>query len=64
MIEVKFKVPIKAKAQVYANKSSETEDILQAIKDEVMAWDITDFNLDELEIDYGSMEEVDFEEWI
>lgn len=64
MIEVKFKVPIKAKAQVYADKASDTEDILQAIKDEVMTWDITDFNLDELEIDYGSMEEVDFDGWI
>lgn len=64
MIEVKFKVPIKARAQVYADKKSDTEDILQAIKDEVLTWDITDFNLDELEIDYGSMEEVDFDGWI
>lgn len=64
MIEVKFKVPIKATAQVYADKNSDTEDILQAIKDEVSTWDITDFNLDELEIDYGSMEEVDFDGWI
>ncbi|MDY6127018.1 hypothetical protein [Anaerococcus sp.] len=64
MIEVKFKVPIKAKAQVYADKNSDTDDILQAIKDEVLTWDITDFNLDELEIDYGSMEEVDFDGWI
>lgn len=64
MIDVKFTVPIKARAQVYANKNSDTEDILQAIKDEVLTWDITDFNLDELEIDYGSMEEVDFDGWI
>lgn len=64
MIEVKFKVPIKARAQVYTDKNSDTDDILQAIKDEVLTWDITDFNLDELEIDYGSMEEVDFDGWI
>lgn len=64
MIEIKFKVPIKAIAQVYADKNSDTDDILQAIKDEVLTWDITDFNLDELEIDYGSMEEVDFDGWI
>ena len=43
MIEVKFKVPIKAKAQVYADKYSETEDILQAINNEFSTWDITDF---------------------
>lgn len=64
MMEVKFKVPIKATAQVYADKYCDTDDILQAIKDEVLNWDITDFNLDEIEIDYGSMEEIDFDDWI
>lgn len=58
MIEVKFKVPIKAKAQVYADKDSETEDILQAINNEFSTWDITDFNLDDIEIDYDTIEEV------
>lgn len=58
MIEVKFKVPIKARAQVYADKDSETEDILQAINNEVSTWDITDFNLDDIEIDYDTIEEV------
>ena len=58
MIEVEFKVPIKAKAQVYANKYSETEDILQAINNEFSDWDITDFNLDDIEIDYDTIEEV------
>ena len=58
MIEVKFKVPIKARAQVYADKDSETEDILQAINNEVSTWDITDFNLDDIEIDYDTIEEL------
>lgn len=42
MINVSFKVPIKAKAQVAAYEDSDPDDILQAIKDEVLMWDIED----------------------
>lgn len=64
MLEIKFRVPIKANAQIYANKNSEVEEIMQAIKDEINNWDIEDFDELELEIDYQSMEEVDSEGWL
>lgn len=63
MIEVKFTVPVRAKAQVYANKNSDTEEIIRAIKEEMNNWEITDMDDLELEIDYQSMEDVDFEGW-
>ncbi|MDU3212142.1 hypothetical protein [Anaerococcus sp.] len=58
MINVRFKVPIEAKAQVYADKDSDTDDILQAIKDEILMWDIEDVEKSDIEIEYDSIEEV------
>ncbi len=59
MINVSFKVPIKAKAQVAAYEDSDPDDILQAIKDEVLMWDIEDVEKSDIEIEYDSIEEVE-----
>lgn len=58
MIEVKFKVPIKARAQVAAYEDSDIDDILQAIKDEIRMRDIEDVEKNDIEIEYDSIEEV------
>ena len=59
MINVSFKVPIKAKAQVAAYEDSDLDDILQAIKDEVLMWDIEYVEKNDIEIEYDSIEEVE-----
>lgn len=59
MINVSFKVPIKARAQVAAYEDSDLDDILQAIKDEILMWDIEDVEKNDIEIEYDSIEEVE-----
>lgn len=59
MINVSFKVPIKARAQVAAYEDSDLDDILQAIKDEILMWDIEDVEKSDIEIEYDSIEEVE-----
>lgn len=59
MINVSFKVPIKARAQVAAYEDSDSDDILQAIKDEILMWDIEDVEKSDIEIEYDSIEAVE-----